>query len=218
MRASATTCAPASRQRERGRVADAARGAGDERDAVGEGSGGGAIAWKGAPSRAGLRNLPNRLLRAILRARVDQYAARRMVDRSRQLASASSDNCRGRRFLRRLVGQRGRIVAGEAVVGELRPQRIALLVAHGAVDALDRQERERIGADEVAHAFEVMGRRQQLVALRRIDAVIVGMGDRRGGDAEMHLAWRRPRASSARSSPRSCRARWNRRSARCACR
>ena len=31
------------------------------------------------------------------------------------------------------VGQRGRIVTGEAVVGELRTQRIALLVAHRAV-------------------------------------------------------------------------------------
>src|SRR6516162_7675807 len=75
------------------------------------------------------------------------------------------------------IGQRGRIVAGEAVVGELRAQRVALLVAHSAVDALDRQEGERIRADETAHAFEVVGRRQELVALRRIDAVIVGMGD-----------------------------------------
>ena len=58
-----------------------------------------------------------------------------------------------------------------------------------------------------AHAFEVVGGGEQLVALGRVDAVIVGMRDRRRGDAEMHLAWRRRRASSARSSPRWCRAR-----------
>src|SRR5262249_58250066 len=82
-----------------------------------------------------------------------------------------------------LVGQRGRIVTGEAVVGELRAQRIALLVAHRAVDAFDRQEGQRIRPDETAHAFEVVRPRQWLVALRRVDAVIVGMGDRRGGRA-----------------------------------
>src|SRR5262245_49823731 len=42
--------------------------------------------------------------------------------------------------LRGLIGEPGRIVAGEAVVGELRARRVAHLVAHGPVDALDRQE------------------------------------------------------------------------------
>src|SRR4051794_10845835 len=54
------------------------------------------------------------------------------------------------------VGERGRIVAGEAVVGELRARRIALLDAHGTVDAVDRQEGKRIRADELAHALEIM--------------------------------------------------------------
>src|SRR5580692_12931799 len=71
------------------------------------------------------------------------------------------------------VGERGRIVAGEAMVGELRAQRIAPLVAHGAVDALDREEGERIRADELAYAFDVVGGGQELVALGRVDAVIV---------------------------------------------
>ena len=39
----------------------------------------------------------------------------------------------------------------------------------------------------VAHFLEIVGGREQLVPLGRIDAVIVGMGDRRARDAEMHL-------------------------------
>src|SRR5207249_3480137 len=83
--------------------------------------------------------------------------------------------------------ERGRIVAGEAVIGELRLRRVALLIAHGAVDALDRQKGERIRADEAAHPLEIVRRREKLVALRRVDAVIIRMGNRRRGDAEMHL-------------------------------
>ena len=76
-------------------------------------------------------------------------------------------------LLRRSDRSAGRIVAGEAMVGELRPHRIAALIAHGAVDAVDREEGERIRADELAHAFEVVGGGEQLVALGRVDAVIV---------------------------------------------
>ncbi len=76
-------------------------------------------------------------------------------------------------FLRGLVGERRRIIAGEAMVGELRPHRIAAGKAHGAVDAVDRQEGQRIGADELAHAFEIVGGGEQLVALGRVDAVII---------------------------------------------
>jgi len=43
-----------------------------------------------------------------------------------------------RRVLRVAVGERGRIFAGEAMVGELRPHRIARFFAHGAVDAVNR--------------------------------------------------------------------------------
>src|ERR1700721_2237504 len=70
-----------------------------------------------------------------------------------------------RGVLRGAVGQRGRIFAGEAMIGELRARRIAALLAHGAIDALDRKEGERIGADEFAHAFEIVGRGQKLVLL-----------------------------------------------------
>ena len=74
------------------------------------------------------------------------------------------------------------------MIGELRTDRIAAFLAHRAVDALDRQEGQRIRADEFPHAFEVVRRGEQLVPFRRIDAVIIRMGDRRRGDAEMHFA------------------------------
>src|SRR5580700_5296057 len=70
-----------------------------------------------------------------------------------------------RGVLRRAVGEWGRVFAGEAMIGELRPHRIAALLAHGAIDALDREEGERIGADEFAHAFEIVSRGQELVLL-----------------------------------------------------
>src|SRR6202451_1026457 len=78
-----------------------------------------------------------------------------------------------RGVLRRAVGQRGRVFAGEAMIGELRPHWIAALFAHGAIDALDREKVKRIGADEFAHAFEIVGRGQELILLGRVDAVIV---------------------------------------------
>src|SRR5437016_4021193 len=74
---------------------------------------------------------------------------------------------------RALVGEWGRIVAGEAMVGELRPLRIAPLVAHRAVNAFDREEGERIRADEAPHLLDGVGRGEQLFALRRVDAVII---------------------------------------------
>ena len=132
-------------QRQRRRIADAARGAGDERDTVGKD--GGMLSWLRRAARAGAA-----------------------------------------RLLRHAVGERGRVFAGEAMIGELRPHRIAALLAHGAIDALDREEGERIGADELAHAFEIVGRGQELVPLGRVDAVIVRVRDRRRSDAEMHFA------------------------------
>src|SRR5712692_4044124 len=69
------------------------------------------------------------------------------------------------------VGERGRIVAGEAVVGELRAQRVAALLAHGAVDAFDRQEGERIRAEYPAHLRDGVVSCEQLVALGGVDAV-----------------------------------------------
>src|SRR5262245_21916563 len=56
-----------------------------------------------------------------------------------------------------LVGKVGRIGAGEAVVGEFRVGGIAAGLAHGAVHAVDRQERQRIRADDLAHLLERVG-------------------------------------------------------------
>src|ERR1700730_18405376 len=58
------------------------------------------------------------------------------------------------------VGERGGIVAGKAMVGEFRTRRIAAGLAHGAVHAVDRQERQRIRADDIAHFLEIVGCRQ----------------------------------------------------------
>src|SRR6185437_7314006 len=77
------------------------------------------------------------------------------------------------RFLRHAVGERCRVFAGEAMVGELRARGVATLLAHGAVDALDGEKGERVGADELPHAFEVVRRGKELVAFRRVDAVII---------------------------------------------
>src|ERR1700733_389499 len=85
--------------------------------------------------------------------------------------------------LRAAIGERGRIFPGEAMVGELRTHGIAAFFAHGAVDAVDRKERQGIGADELAHAFEVMRGGEEVILLGRIDAVIVWGGERRGGGA-----------------------------------
>ena len=61
-------------------------------------------------------------------------------------------------------------------------------LAHGAVEAVDRHEGQRIDLDELRHAGDVVVRGQQLVALGRVDAVEAGIGGGRGGDAHMHLA------------------------------
>ena len=47
--------------------------------------------------------------------------------------------------------------------------------ADGPVDAVDRQEGEAVGAEELTHALEVLVGGQQVDFVRRIDAVIVGM-------------------------------------------
>src|ERR1700742_1402120 len=61
------------------------------------------------------------------------------VERSRALARFGEQRELPRlALLAGLIGQPGRIFAGEAMVGELRPARIAGVVAHRLVDALDR--------------------------------------------------------------------------------
>ena len=95
----------------------------------------------------------------------DRFCQQRQLPRARLLCAE--------------VRERGRIVAGEAMVGELRPRRVATRQAHGAIDAIDRQEGQRVGADKFAHALEVVGRGQQFVALGCVDPVLVGMSNRR---------------------------------------
>ena len=85
------------RQSERGCVADAARGAGDERDAVGEGFDIFTPSFRG-PCEA---RSPNRITTICAITKGSGYGsrttrcARFRDDASRQLASASSDSCRG---------------------------------------------------------------------------------------------------------------------------
>src|SRR6185312_1694702 len=66
-----------------------------------------------------------------------------------------------------LVVERDRVVAGEAGVAEARVARVAAARdAHGAVEAVDRQEGQRVDADELRHAGHVVARGQQLVLVR----------------------------------------------------
>src|SRR3546814_18241527 len=53
-----------------------------------------------------------------------------------------------------LVGQADRIVAGEAGIAEGRLGRIARRAAHGAVQALHRQEGEAVGLAELGHLLD----------------------------------------------------------------
>src|SRR5438034_1762158 len=55
-----------------------------------------------------------------------------------------------------LVGEVGRIDAGEAMIREFRIGGIAAGLAHRAVHAVDRQERQRIRADDLAHFLEAV--------------------------------------------------------------
>src|SRR5262249_380400 len=134
-----------------------------------------AVAWpmpREAPVTSAIRSASG-FMESGSEAKLDRLGQQRQLSRRDVLAGA--------------VGHRRRISAGEAVIGELRPHWVAPLLAHGTIDAVDREERERVRVDELAHAFDVMVGGEQLVALGRVDAVVVGMRDRRRGDAEMHL-------------------------------
>ena len=82
------------------------------------------------------------------------------------------------RLVRGLVGEAGRIVAGEAMVGELRPHRIALLETHGAVDAVHRHEGQGVRADQVAHLLQRMRGGEQAgavgAAVEKVKGLVVG--------------------------------------------
>src|SRR5206468_2868858 len=72
-------------------------------------------------------------------------------------------------FLLRQVGERGGIVAGEAGVAALRLLTIALL-AERPVQTLDRDEREAVGVNVIAHLLDVHLRREELRTLGCIHA------------------------------------------------
>ena len=59
------------------------------------------------------------------------------------------------------IGEMGRIVACETVIGELRSVRIAALEAHRLVDAVDGEEGERGHTHEFAHLVNGVGRGEQ---------------------------------------------------------
>src|SRR5205823_7113290 len=84
------------------------------------------------------------------------------------------------------VGQMGGIVAGEAVVGELRPVRIAFLVTDCAINAVDREEGKRADTDIVAHFFQRVSGSKQSLLLGSVDAIEIRMADRRTRDPHMH--------------------------------
>src|SRR5271166_7088467 len=75
------------------------------------------------------------------------------------------------------VDQPRRIIAGEAMVRELRLPGVSSGIPHGSVDPIDRQKSEAVGAHELAHRLEAHARGEQFVALRRVDSVEVGEGN-----------------------------------------
>src|SRR3954467_4065544 len=74
------------------------------------------------------------------------------------------------------------------MVREFRIGGIAPRLAHRAIHAVDRQERQRVRADDLAHFPEIVGRGQQAATVRQVDAVVVGMDDRRRRQPEVDLA------------------------------
>src|SRR6516162_1134134 len=86
-----------------------------------------------------------------------------------------------------LVGQAGRVIAGEAGVAELGLARVAPGLAHGPIEAVDGDEGKAVDADQLRHRLHIMPGGEKLAALRRVDAVEAGMGRGRTRDAHMHL-------------------------------
>src|SRR3982750_1658901 len=82
---------------------------------------------------------------------------------------------------------RDRVVVVEAGVAEAVAGTVARAV-DGFVQSLQREEAERIGAHELPDLLRRARRRDQLLARRRIDAVVTGADRRRRADAHVHLA------------------------------
>src|SRR3546814_8268113 len=75
------------------------------------------------------------------------------------------------------------------MIGELRVFLIAMRIAQCAIEPIDRDEGQAIDADIIAHTGKIISRCQKLFALRRVDAIEIGMRDRRAGDrSEEHTS------------------------------
>src|SRR3546814_7008201 len=75
----------------------------------------------------------------------------------------------------------------EAGVAILRRVVAALRFAERAVEAVDRDERQAVGVDEIRHLADRHLRREQFCPFGRIDAVKAAMLRRRARDAHMHF-------------------------------
>ena len=84
--------------------------------------------------------------------------------------------------LHQLVRDRRGVLAGEAGVAVL------VALAGGAQHAVEREVAQRVHAEELADLLDRVRRRDELLAGRRVDAVVTGPGDRRRAQPEVHLA------------------------------
>src|SRR3546814_12252921 len=73
------------------------------------------------------------------------------------------------------IGRRGRIGAREAGVAILRNIVVALRFAERAVEAVDGQESQAVGIDEIRHLADGHLRREQFGAFGRVDAIEAAM-------------------------------------------
>ena len=70
-----------------------------------------------------------------------------------------------------MVGQAGGIIAGKAGIAILRGVVGALCFAQRAVEAVDGDERQAVGVDEICHLADGHLRREQLGAFGGVDAI-----------------------------------------------
>src|SRR4029450_44437 len=99
---------------------------------------------------------------------------------------AAGDQGKRAGFLGADVGQRRRIVPGEAGVAALRAGGVAGL-AERPIETVDRDERQAVGIDVVAHFLDVHLRGEQLGPLGGVDAIKAAVLRRRRGDSQMHF-------------------------------
>src|SRR5580698_5252068 len=85
------------------------------------------------------------------------------------------------------VGERNRVIAGEAGVAEAGRGRQPLRLAHGAIKAVHGDEGQAVGADEAAHLLHIHLVGQKIVGVGRVHAIKAAVGGGRRGDAEMHF-------------------------------